>query len=71
MMGWNAFREGHRRPFMLQAHCVSGRLLVNFNALQRFITSMGLRGSFVLNEDAQVVRAVSNWRLTQFELRKR
>jgi hypothetical protein len=56
LMGWDAFCDAHHRPFMIRAH-VDEKGSGRFEALQRFIESLNLRGNFALCQAENSLRA--------------
>ncbi|CAN5475093.1 hypothetical protein BH10PSE6_BH10PSE6_31170 [soil metagenome] len=56
LMGWDAFCDAHHRPFMIHAQ-VDEEGSRRFEALQRFIESLNLRGNFALCEGDNSLRA--------------
>jgi len=46
LMDWDAFREGHHRPFMIHAPRAARAPQACFGALQQFVSSIGLIGNF-------------------------
>jgi hypothetical protein len=56
LMGWNAFRAAHHRPFLVQLQLVAKAPQARFNSLQRFFKSMNLTGNFALSRGSKSVR---------------
>lgn len=56
-MDWDAFCRSHHRPYMIQSQQRAGAPRVRFDALHRFIDSMGLIGDFSVFQDNDCLRA--------------
>ncbi len=57
LMGWDAFRECHGRPFLIETQLVAGAPEGWLDSLPNFIRSMGLKGNFSLCRGNACVRA--------------